>query len=74
MALSAEEIQQAYRRVFSSPDAQIVLADLIRAHCCLESTFSSPEDSDTIVAYREGGRNAVLRLLAMAGKRLTVTE
>lgn len=70
--LSSTEL--AYRRLFSTDDGIVVLDDLMKSHYISQSTFESPEDAASLVAYREGGKNAVLRILAMAGRRLTTKE
>lgn len=63
-------IEEAYRHVFSTPEGEIVLADLMSMHYICKSIFESPDDTPTMVAYREGGKNAVLRILAIAGKSI----
>ncbi len=51
-----------YKSVFTSDKGQLVLADLMRTHYVMSSTY----DSDpTLTALREGERNVVLRILAM---------
>ena len=63
-------IEDAYKYVFSTPEGEIVLEDLMSMHYISKSTFETPEDTPAMVAYREGGKNAVLRILAIAGKTL----
>ncbi len=51
---------QAYQSVFSGPEGELVLEDLIKTHHLLGSTF----DGDTTkTVFREGERNVVLRIL-----------
>lgn len=68
------DLEKAYRFVFSTPEGEIVLKDLITNHYIQASTFEHANDPFAMVAYREGGKNAVLRILAMSGKKLEATE
>jgi hypothetical protein len=55
---------EAYHTIFSSPDGEMVLNDLINKHWVLKSTNSSGA-SDSEVIFREGERNVVLRILSI---------
>ena len=68
--IRTEDIAAAYRHVFATPEGEIVLEDLMNMHYINRSTFEQPNDPATLIAYREGGKNAVLRILALAEKRL----
>lgn len=68
------DIAEVYRHVFSTPEGKRVLEDLIENHFICASVFENANDPFAIVAYREGGKNAVLRILALAGKKLEATE
>lgn len=68
------DLEKAYHFVFSTPEGEMVLKDLIANHYIMASTFEHANDSFAMVAYREGGKNAVLRILAMSGKKLEATE
>lgn len=68
------DLEKAYRFVFSTPEGEMVLKDLIANHYIQASTFEHANDPFAMVAYREGGKNAVLRILAMSGKKLEATE
>lgn len=68
MERTPNDIEQAYRTVFSTNEGKIVLMDLMNAHCMSSSTMD--ETGRDMVMYREGGRNAVLRILDLSGKRL----
>jgi hypothetical protein len=51
-----------YQQVFSGPDGEAVLNDLMKTHYIVGSTF----DGDVNKAlFREGERNVVLRILSM---------
>ncbi len=53
---------QKYQRVFSGPEGQEVLDDLMRTHHMMGTTF----DGDTTkTIFREGERNVVLRILGI---------
>lgn len=68
------DLEKAYRYVFSTHEGEMVLRDLIANHYIQASTFEQANDSFAMVAYREGGKNAVLRILALAGKKLEAME
>lgn len=65
-----DDIAAAYRHIFATHEGEIVLEDLMNMHYINRSTFEQPNDPATLIAYREGGKNAVLRILALAEKRL----
>jgi hypothetical protein len=52
-----------YKRTFSSEQGRRVLHDLIAAHNVMTPTYVKGDAID--MAYREGGRNAVLRILTI---------
>ncbi len=60
--------KEAYRKIFRTPDGQIVLKDL--AHLChaLEPCFSSDAN---LMAYKEGKREVFLRILSFIEKDLS---
>lgn len=68
--LTPEDVRQAYKIVFSTHEGQIVLNDLMVAHCMTSSTVSPTTEGMLI---KEGGRNAVLRILALAEKQVSVS-
>lgn len=68
------DLEKLYRHVFSTPEGERVLNDLIANHFIQASTFEHANDSFSMVAYREGGKNAVLRILALSGKKLEAVE
>jgi hypothetical protein len=51
-----------YKKVFSGPDGEAVLMDMMKAHHCLGTTFDGDVNK---MLVREGERNAVLRLLSI---------
>ncbi len=53
-------ILQAYHRVFSGPDGDRVLFDMMKKHGVLAAHPSSPQD----MALKEGERAVVLRIMA----------
>ena len=55
----AQHVHQAYMDVFTSPQGQVVLQDMAKAHFFDRSTFSS---DPLKMALREGERNVVLRI------------
>lgn len=62
VAKSAVSRLKAYHKVFSGPEGELVLSDLMKTHYMLGSTF----DGDTTkIIFREGERNVVLRILKL---------
>lgn len=61
-ALRGVEKLEKYQKVFSSPDGEWVLNDMMAAHGMLSSSFQG-RASDTI--FKEGERNVVLRILTL---------
>jgi hypothetical protein len=53
---------EMYRKVFSGPDGEWVLNDLMSAHSMLNSTFNGNVRD---MLLREGERNVVLRILTI---------
>ena len=67
MVLTERELAviQSYKRVFGTPDGQIVLRDMMGAHHYESSTLraaGNPIDP-LMLAVAEGERNVVLRIL-----------
>ena len=65
MSVSKEQkkrltLLQAYKRLFSSDEGQMVLKDLVSTHGMLSTSFKS-DVNDMI--FREGERNVILRIL-----------
>lgn len=55
-----KEMLEAYRKVFLSPEGKIVLKDLMKS----TYFYNTTQDADpTIMAFQEGQRALVLRLL-----------
>lgn len=52
-----------YQKVFNSSEGKRVLFDLMLAHHVCHSTMGNDHNSHTM-AYREGERNVVLRIMA----------
>ena len=52
-----------YKRTFSSEQGKRVLYDLISAHNVMSPTYVRGDAIE--MAYKEGGRNAVLRILTI---------
>lgn len=55
-----------YRKVFSSPEGQWVINDLMAAHGMLSSTFVGTQKVHEML-HKEGERNVVLRILKLIG-------
>lgn len=53
---------QDYKRVFSSEQGKRVLHDLMNEHGFLKSSFTKDAHE---MAFKEGGRNAVLRIMSV---------
>jgi hypothetical protein len=55
-----------YKRVFSSEQGNRVLADLIANHYVMNTTFARhPNDPEGTMAFREGQRQVVMRILTI---------
>lgn len=54
-----------YKKVFASEQGKRVLNDLIRAHHVMTPTMVRGDETGLQMAYNEGQRNVVLRLLKM---------
>lgn len=59
------ELAAAYRRAFSTDDGKVVLKDLMRFGHFGEASFRA--DDPHLTSFREGERNAVLRILNLCG-------
>lgn len=55
-----KDLVLSYRRVFGSEEGKVVLNDLIKSFHILGPTFSKDPYE---MAFREGGRNVVLKIL-----------
>ncbi len=53
----------AYKAVFTGPEGEMVLQDLMRTHWVGNTTFDEGNPRKTI--FREGERNVVLRILTL---------
>lgn len=60
------KVQSAYYAVFSSPEGQVVLEDLMHAHF-----ITGPAVKES-VEYCEAQRNVVLRIMALSRRTLTL--
>ena len=76
--VSADEVLAAYKQVFSTPEGQIVLADLLKHFSySRESTLKFPNplskqvpDPEGGIYYREGQRTVVMHIgIMMDGER-----
>lgn len=56
---------QDYKRVFSSEQGKRVLSDLIASHYMMSSTFSRGPGSEQDMAFKEGQRQVVLRIMTI---------
>lgn len=64
-----KRVVDAYKHVFATPEGKIVLKDLMSAHCMYSPTFT---DTTENMLLREGGRNVLLRILAIIDKKPTM--
>lgn len=58
---SAKYIQDCYKHVFSTPEGQVVLKDMMRAHYWCDSLPTND------LQFGEGQRNVVLRIFTICG-------
>jgi len=57
-----------YKQAFSTAQGKAVLLDLLSEHYMLKNTYYGPEnDEGRSMAYREGQRTVVLRIMQMMG-------
>ena len=56
---------QDYKRVFSSEQGKRVLSDLIASHYMMGSTFTRGAGSEQDMAFKEGQRQVVLRIMTI---------
>ncbi len=63
--MEAERLQMAYINLFDTDNGRVVLDDLMKAHCMFSPTFEGDVNQALL---KEGGRNVVLRILAIIGK------
>lgn len=57
------KVHEAYHRLFDSPEGELVLEDMKKAHHYYDSSFN-PQFPE-VTAFNEGERNAVLRILTI---------
>lgn len=69
-----EDLLDCYRHVFSTPEGQIVLEDILEHAYISESTMNGVKDSLELIMFREGARNLALYILARADKKIGVTD
>lgn len=58
---------EAYHRVFDTPDGELVLEDMKKAHHFNDSSFNPQFPEMTV--FSEGERNAVLRIMAILNSK-----
>lgn len=54
-----------YKKTFCDEVGEKVLMDLMRAHGMLDSHFNVNDSDPYVLAFKEGQRNVVLRILAI---------
>jgi hypothetical protein len=64
VATRSIKVLESYRKVFTGPEGEKVLFDLMKNHHVLSSTFSG-QTSDRDVFLREGERNVILRIMSI---------
>lgn len=69
-----EDIIDCYRHVFSTPEGEIVLEDILANAYMSKSTVEKATDTPDLVMFREGARNLALFILVRANKRMGVTD
>lgn len=72
MIYDRSRVKAAYRRVFESPEGQLVLRHLMKEGFVFKSTFVAGDMHQT--ALNEGSRRVVLSILKMANSKLTPEE
>ena len=62
--ISAEELTDAFKRVFDTPDGKTVLRNICKFGHLMRSTYSNRDrDAAMALVYREGERNVVMYIL-----------
>lgn len=69
-----EDIRDSYEHIFSTPEGEIVLEDILNNAYVSKSTMEKAVDAPQLVMFREGARNLALYILARAGKTLGVKD
>jgi hypothetical protein len=69
MKIDVVERVRAYQEVFATDNGKIVLEDLKYAHHMMSSTYKK-DLQDGELAFREGERNVVLRIVHILGQDL----
>lgn len=72
--MKIEDLLDCYRHVFSTPEGEIVLNDILDAAYVNRSTVEKATDSPDLVMFREGARNLALYIMVRANKRIGVTD
>ena len=57
---------ESYKRAFTSKEGKLVLLDLMKEHYMLTTVFQGREEALGI-AFRDGQRNVILRILTIMG-------
>ena len=63
-----------YGHVFSTPEGEIVLQDILDHAYISMPTVEEASDSQPLVMFREGARNLALYILLRANKKLGVVD
>lgn len=61
-ATKQAEVIRAYKNVFNNPDGKLVLADMMKAHGMMSSSYKKDVNE---AIFKEGERNVVLRLMSI---------
>ena len=69
-----KDLMDCYRHVFSTPEGEIVLQDILDHAYISRSTVEEASDSQSLVMFREGARNLALYILIRANKKLGVAD
>lgn len=67
-------LMDCYGHVFSTPEGEIVLQDILDHAYISRSTVEEASDSQSLVMFREGARNLALYILIRANKKLGVAD
>lgn len=69
-----KDLMDCYRHVFSTPEGEIVLQDILDHAYISIPTVEEASDSQQLVMFREGARNLALYILLRANKKLGVVD
>ena len=69
-----KDLMDCYGHVFSPPEGEIVLQDILDHAYISRSTVEEASDSQSLVMFREGARNLALYILLRANKKLGVAD